>query len=149
MEDISKRSLKITRVFDAQIGILWKVLTTPEYIKDWWGPDGFTNSIHRMEVVEGGIWEFTMHSPDGTDFENKFTYSEIKPLSKLMLDHLNEPKFTIIITLIDKGNQTEVEWTNVFDSVPSLEEAVRAFKADVGLKQNLERLSLYPEKSLF
>jgi len=51
--------------------------------------------------------------------------------------------------LIDKGNQTEVEWTNVFDSVPSLEEAVRAFKADVGLKQNLERLSLYPEKSLF
>jgi uncharacterized protein YndB with AHSA1/START domain len=149
MEDISKRSLKITRVFDASIDLLWKVLTTPEYIKDWWGPDGFTNSIHRMEVVEGGIWEFTMHGPDGTDFENKFIYSEIKPFSKLVLDHLKEPKFTIIITLIDKGNQTEVEWTNVFDSVPSLEEAVRAFKADVGLKQNLERLSLYLEKSLF
>jgi uncharacterized protein YndB with AHSA1/START domain len=141
MEDIDKRSLSMTRIFDAPAELVWKVLTTPEYIKEWWGPDGFTNTILKMEVEEGGKWKFTMHGPDGTDYENEYVYSEIIPLKKIVLDHVKEPKFAIIITIYDEGAQTKVEWCNVFDSVPTLEEAVRAFKADIGLKQNLERLS--------
>lgn len=143
MEDISKRSLRITRVFDSPVELLWKVLTTPEYIKEWWGPDGFTNTIRKMEVKEGGKWEFTMHGPDGTDYENEFVYSEIVPLKKIVLDHLKAPKFSIIVTIYDEGDLTKVEWCNVFDSVPTLKEAVRAFKADVGLEQNLDRLADY------
>jgi uncharacterized protein YndB with AHSA1/START domain len=65
------------RMFDAPVELLWKVLTTPEYIKDWWGPEGFTNTIHKMDVREGGRWLFTMHDPDGTDFKSDHTYKEI------------------------------------------------------------------------
>ena len=145
MEDISKRSLSMTRVFDAPIDLLWKVLTTPEYIKDWWGPEGFTNTIRKMDVKEGGKWEFTMHGPDGTDYENEYTYSEIRPLEKIVLDHWKEHRLTIIITLFDEGGQTKVEWQTIFDSVPSLEQAVKAFKADEALKQNMDKLANHLE----
>ncbi|MBI1184472.1 polyketide cyclase [bacterium] len=143
MEDISQRSLKITRKYQASAELLWKVLTTPEYIKEWWGPDGFTNSIRLMDVREGGKWEFTMRGPDGTEFENEYVYQTIVPLKKIVLEHLKNPKFTIIITIEDIGNATRVEWCNVFDSVPTKEEAVRAFKADIGLEQNLEKLGKF------
>ncbi|MEZ4945884.1 MAG: SRPBCC domain-containing protein [Cyclobacteriaceae bacterium] len=141
MQDISKRSISMTRVFDAPIDLLWKVLTTPEYIKDWWGPEGFTNTIRNMEVREGGTWDFTMHGPDGTDFVNFYHYLEVKPFEKLVMEHRQHPKFTIIVQLYPEGDQTKVIWQNVFDTIPTMEETVRAFKADVGLKQNLERLA--------
>ena len=143
MEDISKRSLSLTRTFDAPVALLWEVLTTPEHIIHWWGPDGFTNTIHKMELKEGGQWKFTMHGPDGKDYENEFVYREIDPMKKIILDHLKYPKFTITITLFDEGKKTKVQWLNTFDSIPGKEEAVRAFKADVGLEQNMLRLSQY------
>lgn len=136
----------MTRTFNAPVDLLWKVLTTPEYIKDWWGPEGFTNTIRKMEVREGGIWDFTMHGPDGVDFVNFYYYTEVKPLEKLVMEHRQHPKFTIIVQLYPEGDHTKVVWQNVFDSIPTMEETIRAFKADVGLKQNLERLSIHLQK---
>ncbi len=143
MEDISKRTMEITRTFDAPVELVWKVLTSPEYIKDWWGPEGFTNTIRKMEVKEGGIWDFTMHSPDGTDFVNFYYYLEVKPLEKIVMEHRQHPEFTIIVQLFSEGDHTKVLWQNVFNSVPTMEETIRAFKADVGLVQNMERLSQF------
>ena len=145
MEDIEKRSIKATRFFNAPIDLLWKVLTKSEYTKDWWGPEGFTNTIHKMEVKEGGIWELTMHGPDGTDYKNEYICKEIIPLKRIVLDHLKTPKFTIIINLFDEGKQTRMEWQNIFETVPDLKQALEAFKADIGLEQNLDRLANYTE----
>jgi len=143
MEDLSKRSLSITRMFNAPVNLLWQVLTMAEYIKDWWGPDGFTNTIRLMEVNEGGKWEFIMHGPDGTDYENVFVYREIIPLKRIVMDHLVAPKFTISINLFDEGEQTRMEWQNIFETVADFKLAVGTFKADEGLKQNITRLAAY------
>ena len=148
MEDISKRSMEITRTFEAPVEQVWKVMTTPEYIREWWGPEGFTNTIRKMEVKKGGIWEFTMHGPDGTDFVNVFYYLEVKPLEKIVMEHRQHPKFTIIVQLFSEGDNTKVVWQNVFDSIPTKEEAIRAYKADVGLVQNMERLSHYLKQTI-
>ncbi|MBT30562.1 MAG: polyketide cyclase [Thalassobius sp.] len=148
MEDLSDRTLSITKTFNAPLELLWKVLTTPEHIVYWWGPDGFTNTIEKMEVKVGGKWEFIMHGPDGTEYVNKYTYSKIEPNKEIVLAHLATPKFTIIISLSQEGEKTQVKWQNIFDSVPSKEEAVRAFKADEGLRQNLEKLANYLQEQV-
>ncbi len=135
--------MEISRTFDAPVELVWKVLTTPEHISVWWGPAGFTNTIRKMEVKEGGIWDFTMHGPDGTDFINYYHYQEVKPLEKLVMEHREHPRFTIVVQLYPEGDQTKVVWQNIFDSVPTMEETIRAFKADVGLVENIERLSKY------
>ena len=148
MKDISERTLELTRTYQAPVELIWKVLTTPEYIKVWWGPEGFTNTIRTMDVRPGGIWDFTMHGPDGSDFINYYHYLEVKPLEKLVMEHRQHPKFQIVVQLFPEDNGTRVVWQNIFDSVPTKEETIRAFKADVGLVQNLERLGQFIDQSL-
>ncbi|NVJ48568.1 MAG: SRPBCC domain-containing protein [Cytophagia bacterium] len=72
------------------------------------GPEGFTNTIRTMNVREGGIFDFTMHTTDGTDFVNYYHYTEIKPLEKLIMSHQEHPKFNIEVELFPKGEQTKV-----------------------------------------
>ncbi len=143
MEDLRSRSLIINRTIKAPADLMWLVLTTPEHIKHWWGPDGFTNTIRKMEVQEGGKWEFTMHGPDGTDYENEFIYREIVPGKKLVLDHLKDPKFSIAIYLHHEGEHTRMEWHNIFPTADALKHAVATFKADTGLVENTGRLVNY------
>jgi uncharacterized protein YndB with AHSA1/START domain len=75
--DTSDRKIRISRLFDATIELVWEVWTNPEHVKNWWGPDGFTSTIHLMNVSSGGEWNLTMHGPDGTDYKNESIYKEI------------------------------------------------------------------------
>jgi uncharacterized protein YndB with AHSA1/START domain len=71
---------------------MWEVWTSPEHIANWWGPDGFTNTIHKMDFHEGGEWKLTMHGPDGTNYPNRSIFKEIIPLKKIVFQHFN-PNF--------------------------------------------------------
>jgi uncharacterized protein YndB with AHSA1/START domain len=33
---------------------VFAALSDPDRVARWWGPDGFTNTIHRCEPTEGG-----------------------------------------------------------------------------------------------
>jgi uncharacterized protein YndB with AHSA1/START domain len=44
------RELRISRLLDAPIKLVWEVWTNPDHIKKWWGPNGFTNTIHLMDL---------------------------------------------------------------------------------------------------
>src|SRR5262245_59114978 len=81
------RSIVITRVFDAPRELVYKVCTQPEHVVNWWGPRGFTNTMHGMDVRVGGVWRFTMHGPDGKDYPNKIEYLEVSPPKKLVFLH--------------------------------------------------------------
>ena len=140
MDNIEARSMKMTRIYNASPELIWEIITSPDYVKEWWGPEGFKNTIQEMDVREGGRWRFIMHGPDGTDYENDYIYQTVLPFKKIVLDHQKEPKFKIMIEIHEENGQTIVDWTNIFDSVPSKEEAIRAVKADVGLEQTLNHL---------
>ena len=53
----------ITRVFNAPRELVWKAMTDPKHVVNWWGPRGFTTTIETMDVRVGGIWKHTMHGP--------------------------------------------------------------------------------------
>jgi uncharacterized protein YndB with AHSA1/START domain len=67
----------ITRMFDAPRELIWDAWTDPKQIVKWWGPRGFTITIHEMDVRPGGVWKSTMHGPDGTDYRNDCEFSEV------------------------------------------------------------------------
>src|ERR1700733_3959863 len=71
------REIRISRLLNAPIELVWEVWTNPEHIKNWWGPNGFTNTIHSMDMKKGGEWNLTMHGPDGTDYKNKTIFKKI------------------------------------------------------------------------
>lgn len=67
----------VTRSFDAPRERVFEAMIDPKQVVQWWGPIGFTTTIHEMDVKPGGIWKLTMHGPDGTNYPNKMVFREI------------------------------------------------------------------------
>jgi uncharacterized protein YndB with AHSA1/START domain len=141
--DTSNRELVISRTLNAPVELVWEVWTSPEHIVNWWGPDGFTNTIQKMDMKPGGEWDLIMHGPDGTDYKNKSVFREIIPFKKIVYDHASGPKFTATIEFTDKGEQTLIRWQMLFLTAEELEQTVKTFKADKGLEQNIGKLNIY------
>jgi len=110
------------------------------------GAYGFTNTISKMEVKPEGEWEFVMHGPDGTDYKNKQVFKEVIKYERLVLDHVTAPRFRITVTFEAQGNKTLMTWHSVFESAEQLQQVIKVFKADEGMKQNVERLENYLSK---
>lgn len=142
------RELHLTRLLNAPVELVWEVFTDPEHIKHWWGPNGFTNTITKMEIEPGGEWELVMHGPDGTDYKNKSMFKEVVKYKKIVYDHVSGPKFLTTIEFEAKGDNTEINWHMLFESREQFIQVVKTFKADEGLKQNIEKLEHYVHQQL-
>jgi len=138
-----EKELTITRVLNAPIELVWKVWTDPDHIKNWWGPNGFTNTIFGMDLKPGGVWEFIMHGPDGKDYKNKSIFKEIIKHKQIVYEHISGPKFQATVKFTPQGKKTLLEWQMLFDTAEEREKTVKTFKADVGLKQNIFKLEGY------
>jgi uncharacterized protein YndB with AHSA1/START domain len=143
MENNTKdRELLLTRTHNAPIDLVWEAWTNPQHIAKWWGPNGFTNTITIMDLKPGGQWNLTMHGPDGTDYKNESIFKEVILHKKIVFEHVS-PKFTATITFTAQGEQTHLTWHMLFESVEQFTQVVKTFKADEGLKQNIEKLNAY------
>lgn len=134
--------IHVMKTLKVPISLVWKVWINPQHIASWWGPDGFTNTIHTMDFRENGEWRLTMHGPDGTNYPNRSIFREIIPLEKIVFEHFNPHFFTTVI-FTAKDAETTIDWTMRFDTAEMLETVVKVHKADEGLQQNLERLGKY------
>jgi len=143
----SDREIRISRLLDAPVELVWEVWTNPEHIKNWWGPNGFTNTITKMDLKPGGEWNLVMHGPDGTDFKNKSVFKEIVALEKIVFEHIG-PNFLATIEFKGNGNKTQLDWHMLFETKEEFIQVVKTFKADEGLKQNVEKLNNYLETQL-
>jgi uncharacterized protein YndB with AHSA1/START domain len=138
----ANRMLHVARLLSAPVDWVWNVWTNPEDIANWWGPNGFTNTIHKMEVIAGGEWRLTMYGPDGKNYPNKSRFLEIVPLKKIVFQHFN-PNYLATVLFKPKENKTLMEWTMQFETTELFETVVKVFKADEGLNQNAEKLENY------
>lgn len=78
----SPREIHIERVFDAPRERVWKALTDPALVAQWWGR-GNQLVVEKMEVKRGGHWRYVEHHAKGVDgFEGR--YREITPPSRLV-----------------------------------------------------------------
>jgi len=44
----------IERSFDAPVGLIWKLWTDPEHFKAWYGPEGASIPVAKLDVRVGG-----------------------------------------------------------------------------------------------
>ena len=137
--DSTNRELRISKVFDVPIEVMWRAWTDTTEIAQWWGPNGFTNEIKKMDFREGGEWLLNMRGTDGKNFPNKSIFREIVPNKKIVFQHFN-PNYLATVTFAPKENQTLLDWTMLFETVELFDIVVKTFKADEGFKQNAEKL---------
>lgn len=77
------KDMIITRAFDAPTEDLWKAWSEAAYLKQWWGPHGFTAPVAEMDFREGGTSLVCMSSPEHGDFYNTWTYTKIIPKKRI------------------------------------------------------------------
>ncbi len=138
---VGDREISATRIFDAPRALIWRAFTDADHLKHWWGPNGFTNTFHAFDLKVGGLWRFTMHGPDGRNYENESRFVEIDWLNKIILDHICEPHFRLTVQLEDYNSKTKLTWHMRFESLEMFE-AIKPV-AVPGLAENLDRLGAH------
>ena len=83
----TNHDLVFTRVFDAPIERVWKAWNDPEDVMQWWGPDGFTSPLARIDFREGGTSLVCMSSPDFGDNYSLWHYQAIVPMQRIEYIH--------------------------------------------------------------
>lgn len=58
------RQIRTERVFDAPRDRVWRAMTDPKLIPQWWGR-GNKLVIEKYDAQRGGYWRFVEHGPDG------------------------------------------------------------------------------------
>lgn len=138
--DTTDREITATRVFDAPRELVFEAWTDPKHIAQWWGPNGFTNTIHSMDVRPGGEWDFIMHGPDGTNYKNKIVYREVVRPERLVYDHMSFPPFRVIVTFEEQGRKTKLHMQMLFETAAIRTSTIETFGAIEGMNQTLGRL---------
>jgi uncharacterized protein YndB with AHSA1/START domain len=77
------------RTYPAPVADVWAAWTAPELIRRWWGPDGFTCPVARMDVRAGGVSLLAMQAPPqygGGRTYNTWSYRVVEPMARLEYD---------------------------------------------------------------
>ena len=82
---VSEDAVVIERTFDAATDLVWQMWTEPEHFKKWYGPQGFTVPVAKMDLRVGGKRLVCMASPDGNmKMWTTGEYTEIVPTERLV-----------------------------------------------------------------
>lgn len=141
-KEMVDREIVTTRLIHAPREFIFEFWTKPEHIKNWWGPNGFTNTIYKMDVTPGGQWEFVMHGPDGIDYPNRNVFIEIVKPELIVFQHMDAThKFVATVSFEAIGSKTRLTFRMLFESAAEYER-VKILIADAN-EQNFDRLEAY------
>ena len=141
------REVVISRVIDAPRELVFEAFTEVRHLSQWWGPDGFSTTTRSFEFRVGGEWDFAMHGPDGTDYPEWITWTEIAPPERIALLHgesRGDPNaFESLLTFEVSGAATRIEMRTLFPTKELRDEAVEKYHAVEGGQQTLGHLAAY------
>src|SRR5665213_2783297 len=141
------REIVISRVIDAPWALVFEAFTEVRHLSRWWGPEGFTTTTRAFEFRVGGEWDFVMHGPDGTDYQEWISWTEIAPPERIALLHgesRDDPNtFEAVLTFACDGAATRIEMRTLFPTKEMRDEVVEKFHAIEGGQQTLRKLDAY------
>jgi len=141
------REIVVSRAIGAPRELVFEAFTQVRHLSRWWGPEGFTTTTRSFEFRAGGAWAFVMHGPDGTDYQEWITWTEIVPPERIALVHgesRDDPNaFESVLTFEPAGEETRIVMRAVFPTKELRDEAVEKYHAIEGGEQTLRNLAAY------
>lgn len=142
--------IRISRIYDAPVKAVWDAWTDPKQVAQWWGPRGYTITTHSKDLKPGGHWAYTMHGPDGVNYENKTLYHEVETYSRLVYDHGGNddrpPLFRVTVDFKETKGKTHMEMIMAL-ATPEAAEATKKFIKQASGNSTWDRLGEFLEKT--
>jgi uncharacterized protein YndB with AHSA1/START domain len=82
-----------SRTLNTPLELVYQAFANPNLLKKWWGPEGFTNTIHEFDLRPGGNWLLTMHGPEKGNYENSSVFISVEPNKMVSWKRLSQPFF--------------------------------------------------------
>ncbi|TDU70650.1 uncharacterized protein YndB with AHSA1/START domain [Prosthecobacter fusiformis] len=131
-----------TRHFNVGRDRLFEAFSDPAQLIQWWGPKGFTNTFHKFDLRPGGDWLFTMHGPDGKDYDTVKKFTEVIPCQRIVFQHLESVhRFDMTLIFEAEPNGSRFTWHMLFES-PAEAEKLRSFITAAN-EENFDRLEAH------
>jgi len=116
----SDREVILTRVFNAPRHLVFEAFSTPELLKRWFAPHGWSLSVCEVDFRAGGRFRFVMHGPDGQEMGMCGTYKEIAPPERTVhmesFDDFPGSESQVTSVLTEKDGRTTLTATVLYAS---------------------------------
>ena len=148
--ELAGRQITITRTLNVPRDLVFEVWTKPEHLIHWWGPAGFTNTFIETDIRTGGNWRYVMHGPDGTDYPNLMSFTNVTPPERIAYTHgtgedPDPHAFEGAVTFEDEGGKTRITMQSTFPTAEARDFVVQNFHAIEAGNQTLDKLAAYLE----
>ena len=147
------KTLFITRTLNAPRALVWKTFADPYHLAQWWGPEGYTNRVEKLDFRTGGSWLHVMIGPDGRELPTDNIVLEVTeperivyrnaPADPRLFGDNPPPAFTKTVTFEDLGGgRTQLTLVCIFDTEAHREAVIRR-GFSIGTNQSFDKLEAY------
>lgn len=116
-----KHEIVIKRTFNFSREKVFKVLTDPKLVPQWWGPRDISTTVDQMEVKMGGIWRYVQKDADGNEYAFRGVYHHVEAPERLVYTFEWEgmPGHILLetVTLSEADGKTTLTDSSVFQTV--------------------------------
>jgi uncharacterized protein YndB with AHSA1/START domain len=138
-----KQDIVFKRSFDAPREVVFKALTDPELIANWWGPRRYETIVDRHEARDGGSWRYINRNPEtGEEFGFHGVFHKVSPeLVAQTAEFEGFPGVPALewMTLEERGGRTFLTAVSLAPSVEARDMVV-ATGMESGARETYDRL---------
>lgn len=120
----------LKREFDAPRELVFKAMTEPQLLAQWWGMRNTVTTVDKMETKHGGRWRFVDHDAEGNEYAFRGVYHEVSSPERLVYTFEFEgmPGHVLLetITFEEKDGKTVITDSSVFQSVEARDGMIEA-----------------------
>lgn len=143
----SEHEIVLERTFDAPRERVFDAWTDGAHLARWFGPHGFSTTTHEIDVRPGGVWRYTMHGPDGTEWPSRMAYLEVERPTRIVYEHGEDvdddpARFHVTVTFEDEGGRTRQVSRMRFATAEQRDAKVRFGAIELG-HQTMDRLAAW------
>jgi len=124
----SDRELVITRIFDAQVSLVFEAWTRPELFMKWWAPRSMGVPLRAcdMDVRNGGKYRLEFGQDEANTFAFFGRYLEVLPNARLVWTNDEDETGGAVttVTFEDRDGKTLLIFHDLYPTKEALDEAI-------------------------
>lgn len=143
-----KHDYTISRIFDAPPELIFRVITNPELLPQWWGPENYQTIVEKMDVRFGGSYRYIQRDEQGNEHAFRGVYHEVNPERLVCtMEYENQPGHILLETvrLEPYEGGTRVTIQDLFQTVEDRDAWFQAGGEEGGM-ETMNRLEALLEK---
>ena len=119
---MKNREILSSRIINSPVEMVYQAFENPNHLKNWWGPEGFTNTIHEFDLRVGGNWKLTMKKKKKGNYENSSVFKTVLPNKLISWERKSQPLFDMEIAFEKlEENKTQISFKMIFATAEECE----------------------------